>query len=61
MNRPKMNYHALRIGWYSDKYFLRTQEILMKDNYDKKVYYQYFPRKDNIVVCGIDHCIDIFE
>ena len=33
----------------------------MKDNYDKKVYYQYFPRKDNIVVCGIDHCIDIFE
>jgi len=61
MNTPKMNYHALRIGWYSDKYFLRTQEILMKDNYDKKVYYQYFPRKDNIVVCGIDHCIDMFE
>ena len=57
---PKINVHALRIGYYSDKYFLRTQEILMKDNYDHYVHYQYFPRK-NCVVCGINQVLQILE
>jgi nicotinate phosphoribosyltransferase len=60
LNTPKVNINALRIGYYSDKYFLRTQEILMKDNYDHKVHYQYFPRKD-CVVCGIPQVLNIFE
>lgn len=60
MNKPKVNYHAIRIGWYSDKYFLRTQEILMKDEYINNVHYQYFPRKD-CVVCGIEHVLDLFK
>jgi len=57
---PKIPINALRIGYYSDKYFLRTQEILMKDNYEHKVHYQYFPRKD-CVVCGIHQVIQIFD
>ncbi len=51
----------LRQGFYSDKYFLRTQEILREDNYDHVVHYQYFPRKDNIMVCGIYAILDIFR
>jgi len=35
---PKIPDNALRIGYYSDKYFLRTQEILMKDDYNHKVH-----------------------
>ena len=57
---PKIPINALRIGYYSDKYFLRTQEILMKDNYQHKVHYQYFPRKD-CVVCGIHQVAQIFD
>jgi nicotinate phosphoribosyltransferase len=57
---PKIPDNALRIGYYSDKYFLRTQEILMKDDYNHKVHYQYFPRK-NCVVCGIHQVLQIFE
>jgi len=59
-NLPKFNVNAMRMGWYADKYFLRTQEILSKDNYDGIVHYQYFPRK-NCVVCGIPHVIDILK
>ena len=59
-NLPKFNVNAMRMGWYSDKHFLRTQEILSKDNYDGIVHYQYFPRKD-CVVCGIPHVIDILK
>jgi len=57
---PNFDMHAMRLGLYADKYFLRTQEILMKDNYDHSVHYQYFPRKD-IVICGIDHVLGIFK
>ncbi len=57
---PKINVNALRIGYYTDKYFLRTQEILMKDNFDSKVHYQYFPRKD-CVVCGIPQVLQILK
>lgn len=57
---PKLNKNALRIGYYSDKYFIRTQEILIKDEYDHKVDYQYFPRKD-VILCGINHVIDVFK
>lgn len=57
---PKFNINAMRIGWYSDKYFLRTQEILMKDNFEHTVHYQYFPRKD-VVLCGVNDVLDIFK
>ena len=57
---PKINTSALRIGYYSDKYFLRTQEILVKDSYKSKVHYQYFPRKD-CVVCGIPQVLQILK
>lgn len=59
-NFSKINYHAHRIGYYADKYFLRTQEILIKDKYEGIVHYQYFPRKD-CIVCGIDHVIQLLK
>ena len=57
---PKININALRIGYYTDKYFLRTQEILVKDKFQDKVHYQYFPRKD-CVVCGIPQVLQILK
>ncbi len=57
---PKINVNALRIGYYADKYFLRTQEILVKDKFEHNVHYQYFPRKD-CVVCGIPQVLQILK
>lgn len=58
---PVYNKHALRIGHFSDKYFLRTRDILFNDNYDHKVHYQYFQRKDNVILCGIKHVLDLYK
>jgi nicotinate phosphoribosyltransferase len=46
----------IRSGWYSDKYFVRTREILMKDKNHTSVLMQVFTRKPG-VVCGIDEAI----
>jgi nicotinate phosphoribosyltransferase len=50
----------LQLGYYSDKYFVRTQEILLYDNYHPKVLMQIFTRKDAIV-CGIDEVIALLK
>ena len=49
----------IKDGYYSDKYFCRTKEILEKDNYHPKVLMQIFQRKDDVCVCGIDEAIAI--
>lgn len=56
----KFDIHALRIGYYSDKYFLRTRDILLQDDYNHGIHYQYFPRKD-IVLCGEKIVYEIFK
>lgn len=50
----------IKSGWYSDKYFVRTREILKKDRNHNYVLMQVFCRKD-AVVCGIDEAIAILK
>lgn len=47
-------------GWYSDKYFVRTQDILKLDKHHPKVLMQIFTRK-NAIICGIDEVIAILK
>lgn len=50
----------IKSGFYSDIYFLRTQEILNKANYHPKVIMQIFQR-DYATLCGIDEAIAILK
>jgi nicotinate phosphoribosyltransferase len=45
-------------GYYSDKYFSRTRDILLGDRNHKKVLMQLFSRKKG-VLCGIDEAVCI--
>ncbi|MDY6853398.1 MAG: quinolinate phosphoribosyl transferase [Thermodesulfobacteriota bacterium] len=48
-------------GYYSDKYFNRTKEILKKDNYHPIVRMQIFQKNDDTCICGIDEAIGIIK
>jgi len=50
----------IRSGWYSDKYFVRTRDILKKDNNHSQVLMQVFSRKAGIV-CGIDEAVTVLR
>lgn len=50
----------IKTGYYSDSYFMRTSEILNKDNYHPRVLMQVFQRQQAIV-CGIDESIAIIK
>lgn len=50
----------IKSGFYSDSYFLRTQEILNKDNHHPRVLMQIFQRQ-HAVLCGIDEAIAILK
>jgi nicotinate phosphoribosyltransferase len=50
----------IRSGIYSDCYFLRTREILLKDNRHPRVMMQIFQRQQ-AVVCGLDEAIAIIK
>jgi len=50
----------IRSGWYSDKYFVRTRDILLKANHHPKALMQVFTRGDGIA-CGIDEAIAILR
>ncbi len=50
----------IRNGVFSDSYFMRTQEILIKDNHRPRVIMQIFQRHQ-AVVCGIDEAIAIIR
>lgn len=50
----------IKAGFYSDIYFLRTQEILNKADYHPQVMMQIFQRND-AVLCGIDEAIAIIK
>jgi len=51
----------IKEGYYSDKYFCRTKEILEKDNHHPKVLMQIFQRNDDVCLCGIDEAIAIIK
>ena len=50
----------IKSGFYSDSYFLRTQEILTKDNQHPRVLMQVFQRQ-HAMLCGIDEAIAIIK
>lgn len=50
----------IKNGFYSDIYFVRTQNILNKENYHPRVMMQVFQR-DFAVLCGIDEAIAIIK
>jgi nicotinate phosphoribosyltransferase len=50
----------IKKGWYSDKYFIRTKQILDKDNRHPQVLMQIFCREE-AVVCGIDEAIAVLK
>lgn len=56
----KVPIDRIRAGYYSDKYFTRYTEVLKKDNYHPRVLYQFFPRKDAVIV-GIDEALAILK
>lgn len=50
----------IRQGYYSDSYFIRSKNILEKDNYNPHVVMQVFQRQQSIL-CGIDHAVAIIK
>ncbi|MDI6641915.1 MAG: quinolinate phosphoribosyl transferase [Elusimicrobiota bacterium] len=50
----------IKSGYYTDKYFVHSRNILMKDNRHTKVLMQIFSRADGIL-CGIDEAIAILK
>jgi len=50
----------VRSGWYSDKYFVRTKEVLERDHRHTRVLMQVFCRKEAIL-CGMDEAIAILK
>lgn len=50
----------IQSGYYSDKYFVRTQQILKEDDHHSSVLMQIFTRK-NAIVCGIDEVIALLK
>jgi len=50
----------IKSGWYSDKYFVRAREVLLKDHYHPTVLMQVFTREES-VLCGVDEAIAILK
>ncbi|WP_371371278.1 nicotinate phosphoribosyltransferase [Sporomusa aerivorans] len=50
----------IKSGFYSDSYFMRTREILIKDEHRPTVVIQVFQRQ-HAVVCGLDEAIAIIK
>lgn len=43
-------------GFYTDKYFIRTRQVLLRDHHRPRVLMQVFAKK-NALVCGIDEAL----
>ncbi|MGQ9631172.1 MAG: nicotinate phosphoribosyltransferase [bacterium] len=50
----------IKSGYYSDKYFVRSKEVLDRDNHHPRVTMQVFQR-NKAVVCGVDEAIAILK
>ena len=67
INMDRLESKLLRVdsrvqeGYYSDRYFNRTREILQQDNHHPVVRMQYFQKNDDTCVCGIDEAIGIMK
>ncbi|HOJ89390.1 MAG TPA: nicotinate phosphoribosyltransferase [Pseudothermotoga sp.] len=56
----KVPIDRIRNNYYSDIYFTRYVEVLKKDKRNPNVLYQFFPRKDCVVV-GLDEALAILK
>lgn len=56
----KVPIDKMRSGYYSDKYFTRLVEVLKSAGVNRRVLYQFFPRRDAVVV-GIDEALAILR
>ena len=56
----KIPVNLIKRGYYSDKYFVRTREILKKDMNNANVLMQVWAQKEGIA-CGIDEAIAILK
>lgn len=56
----KIPVDKIKSGWYSDKYFVRTKEILVRGHNHNRVLMQVFTRKPG-VVCGIDEAAAVLH
>ena len=50
----------MRSGYYSDKYFVRTREVLLRDGYRPRVTMQVFG-KQHALLGGIDEALAILK
>lgn len=50
----------LRAGYYSDRYFVRTRDVLRAEAHKGKIGYQFFTR-ENAIICGLDEAVAILK
>lgn len=60
VSKFKLPVDEIRSGYFSDSYFVRSQNILDNDGYNPHVVMQVFQRQ-HAVLCGIDHAIAILK
>ena len=48
-------------GYFTAKYFLKVNEIIKQNLPDQHVTMQFFQRRDDIVLCGIDEVLAIIN
>jgi nicotinate phosphoribosyltransferase len=48
-------------GYYSANYFLKSRQIVLKNAPGHIVEEQWFQRRDNTMVCGLDECIALIH
>lgn len=48
-------------GYYSANYFLKTRKIVEENLADNSVTMQFFQRKDQVMLCGIDEVIALLQ
>lgn len=65
-NNKKINFNFLnenkiKDGFYSAKYFLKTRKIVTNEMPGHIVKMQFFQRKKNVMLCGINEVISIFK
>ena len=56
----KLPVRKIKAGWYSDKYFVRTKQVLKRDRNHSRILMQIFTRKPGYA-CGIDEAIAVLK
>ena len=51
----------IRRGYYSDVYFNRARQILIKDNHHPILTLQVFQKQNRVMVCGIEEVKELFR